>query len=60
MFVTAQEVAKKLSSLNNCTYNISLQNGKDAGQTMFHVHLHVCPAPGTGMVKRKENSDKRS
>lgn len=43
LFLSAQEVATKLSTLNNCIYNISIQNGKESGQTVPHVHLHICP-----------------
>ena len=28
LFMTAQEISKKLSTINNCLYNICLQNGK--------------------------------
>lgn len=41
--MSAQDVSKKLSTLNNSVYNICLQNGKDSGQTVPHVHLHVLP-----------------
>ncbi len=41
--MSAQDVSKKLSAINNCVYNICLQNGKDSGQTVPHVHLHVLP-----------------
>lgn len=54
--MSAQEVASKLGTLNNCTYQISIQNGKDSGQTVPHVHLHLCPALSVDMEKRKEDS----
>lgn len=60
LFVTAQEVAKKLSSLNNCVYNISMQNGKEAGQTVAHVHLHLVPTAVQGAARRKDGVEKRS
>lgn len=60
LFVTAQEVAKKLSTVNSCVYNITLKNGKEAGQTMNHVHLHLCPVSVSGAMKRKDNAEKRT
>lgn len=24
-------------------YDLTIQNGKDSGQTVFHVHIHLCP-----------------
>jgi diadenosine tetraphosphate (Ap4A) HIT family hydrolase len=43
MFLTAQEVCKKLQSTYNKEYGIVMQNGGDAGQTVPHVHLHLLP-----------------
>ena len=57
--MSAQEVAKKLSAINNCVYNVSVQNGKDAGQTVPHVHLHVCPDT-LGKEVRKEDGKIRT
>jgi diadenosine tetraphosphate (Ap4A) HIT family hydrolase len=41
--MTAQEVCKKLASIYNSQFEIFMQNGKDAGQTINHVHLHLMP-----------------
>ena len=41
--MTAQEICKKLQQIHKVTYEIFLQNGKDAGQTVYHVHLHLVP-----------------
>lgn len=59
LFMSAQEVSRKLSTLNHCVYNISIQNGKDSGQTVPHVHLHLCPDIH-GLEKRKDDSEIRS
>ena len=41
--MTAQEVSKKLQTIYNVQYDMTVQNGKDAGQTVMHVHIHLCP-----------------
>ena len=41
--MTAQEVAKKLQTIYNMQYEMTVQNGRDAGQTVGHVHIHLCP-----------------
>lgn len=58
--MTAQQVAKKLKTLTNYNYNISLQNGKEAGQTVFHVNLHICPVFVPGAKERSEETGVRS
>lgn len=41
--MTAQEICKKLQQIHKHQYEIFLQNGKDAGQTVNHAHLHLIP-----------------
>jgi diadenosine tetraphosphate (Ap4A) HIT family hydrolase len=41
--MTAHEITKKLQQIYKTQYQIFLQNGKDAGQTVNHVHLHLIP-----------------
>ena len=41
--MTAQEICKKLQHIHKATYEIFLQNGKEAGQSISHVHLHLVP-----------------
>jgi len=43
LFMTAQEVVKKLQVIYNIQYDLTMQNGEHAGQTVFHCHLHVYP-----------------
>ncbi len=44
MMKTAKKVARAISSAQgNASYNLVLNNGKDAGQVVFHLHLHIIP-----------------
>ena len=57
--MSAHEISKKLGTLNNCIYNITVQNGKEAGQTVPHVHLHLVPQAISGAERRKEGAEIR-
>jgi bis(5'-adenosyl)-triphosphatase len=41
LFATAHEICSKLEVVNQGKYEIILQNGEEAGQTVKHVHLHL-------------------
>ena len=44
MMETAKRVGKSQSQALGATgYNLLVNNGKDAGQVVFHTHLHVIP-----------------
>ena len=44
LILAAQKVAKALSlSIGNGSYNIVMNNGKEAGQIVNHAHLHIIP-----------------
>ncbi len=44
MMGAAKRVARAISSAQgNAAYNIVVNNGKDAGQIVQHVHLHILP-----------------
>lgn len=60
LFMSAQEVSKKLGTLNSCIYDITIQNGKEAGQTVPHVHLHLVPKSVPGAEVRKEDAEVRT
>jgi diadenosine tetraphosphate (Ap4A) HIT family hydrolase len=32
---------------------MTIQNGKDAGQTVTHVHIHLCPKHSEHALERK-------
>ena len=41
---TAKKLATKMTVALNCDgFNLLQNNGKTAGQTMFHFHMHVLP-----------------
>ena len=41
---TAKKVAKAVSlSFGNASFNIVMNNGKEAGQVVFHAHIHLIP-----------------
>jgi diadenosine tetraphosphate (Ap4A) HIT family hydrolase len=40
LFITAQEIVKKLEAIYKVTCQIVMQNGQEAGQTVKHAHLH--------------------
>src|SRR3989338_4298964 len=41
---TAKKVAKAMSlSFGNASFNIVMNNGKEAGQVVFHAHIHLIP-----------------
>ena len=41
---TVRKIAKAVSKANNnCDVNIEMNNGKNAGQVVFHTHIHVIP-----------------
>jgi histidine triad (HIT) family protein len=40
----AKKIASTIVSATACTgYNLHVSNGKDAGQEVFHLHLHIVP-----------------
>lgn len=40
MFDVARQIAKR-KGINETGYRLVLNTGKDAGQTVFHVHMHI-------------------
>jgi histidine triad (HIT) family protein len=48
LFVVASLVAEKLGVTEN-GYAVRINNGKDAGQEIFHLHLHVMGGRKLGM-----------
>ena len=52
MIATAKKIAHTFkSALNVGDFNIAMNNGSHAGQTVFHAHIHVIPrVEGDGFV----------
>ena len=51
-FKLAQKVAKAVKKATNCDgVNILQNNGEAAGQTVFHLHIHIIPRYTTDDVK---------
>jgi len=40
MFITAKLLAKKYE-INNSGYRLIVNTGENAGQTVFHIHMHL-------------------
>lgn len=41
---TLRKIAKAVSKANsNCAINLEMNNGREAGQIVFHSHMHVIP-----------------
>ena len=47
LFVAARDVAEQLG-LHGSGYRVVVNNGKDAGQSVFHLHVHVLGGRGMG------------
>ena len=44
LIVVAQKIGRAMMSALGCTgYNVLVNTGKDAGQAVFHTHMHVIP-----------------
>ncbi len=61
LLVLAQKVARALKDVTGCTgLNILQNNGKDAGQVVFHYHLHLIPRYENDAVSIKLESNELS
>ena len=44
IFMTVQQAQRLIESFHECSSStICIQDGKDAGQTVAHVHVHILP-----------------
>lgn len=43
LFVTAQEIVKKMESIYKQSCQMCIQNGAEAGQSVKHAHIHILP-----------------
>ena len=56
LFITAQEIVRKMETIYKVSCQMVIQNGAEAGQTVKHAHIHV--VPNSTRVER-EDDDKR-
>ena len=49
LFEMTDAVAKITQALGPCS--IAIQDGREAGQTVPHVHFHILPRPPEGLIK---------
>jgi bis(5'-adenosyl)-triphosphatase len=58
LLMTAQEVSRRLQLIYKTQYEVIIENGKDAGQAVPHVHLHLMPKRAPILtVKAKEGGE---
>ena len=53
--MTAHEVCRKLQQIYKLEYQIFCPNGKEAGQTVNHLHLHLIPLAQPAGLERKDD-----
>jgi bis(5'-adenosyl)-triphosphatase len=51
-------VSRITRSLGPCS--VAIQDGREAGQTVPHVHFHIIPRPETGIVEVDSNAKQRT
>jgi len=56
--MTAHEVCRKLQQIYKLEYQIFCPNGKDAGQSVNHLHLHLIPVPKAEQAGLERKDDK--
>ena len=56
VFVLAKKIATVLKEVTGCNgVNILQNNGEEAGQTVFHFHMHVIPRYHEEIIKWDQN-----
>ena len=43
---SVKKISKALEQRFKCGFNLLNNNGKEAGQAVFHVHIHIIPRRG--------------
>jgi len=55
IFLSTQKISAVIErEFNSTSMTIAIQDGKEAGQTVFHVHVHVMPRK-SGDFKRNDD-----
>ena len=61
MWVSAKNIAENLKKYYHTnSVQISIQDGKDAGQTVEHCHIHLIPIPEGYKSKGVDNNDRKA
>ena len=61
MWVSAKNIAENLKKYYHTnSVQISIQDGKDAGQTVEHCHIHLIPIPEGYKSKGVDNDDRKA
>ena len=61
MWVSAKNIAENLKKYYHTnSIQISIQDGKDAGQTVDHCHIHLIPIPEGYKSKGVDNNDRKA
>ncbi|MDR1451582.1 MAG: histidine triad nucleotide-binding protein [Helicobacteraceae bacterium] len=59
LLAAAQSVAKKLK-LDESGYRVVINNGRDAGQEILHLHLHILGGAKLGHIHHRDRTRKDS
>ena len=61
MWVSAKNISENLKKYYHTnSIQISIQDGKDAGQTVDHCHIHLIPIPEGYKSKGVDNNDRKA
>jgi histidine triad (HIT) family protein len=58
MFLVARDLAKEYK-IDNTGYRLALNTNEDAGQSVFHLHLHLFGGKKTGPMTTQDYTDPR-
>ena len=61
MWISAKNIAENLKKYYHTdSVQISIQDGKDSGQTVDHCHIHLIPIPEGYKTKGVDNEDRKA
>ncbi|KAM3147704.1 hypothetical protein pb186bvf_000032 [Paramecium bursaria] len=59
-WITVQEVAKVLTEQTKMNCDITIQDGKEAGQTVEHLHCHIIPIGKQKVINLDKTIEEKS